>query len=131
DSSLFLLFRESSPQVWQRKVEWIAEQGGMVLLNVHPDYLGFEKDTRGGAQYPAAHYSELLRWLSEKYAGQYWHGLAADRARHCRKQGPSLRPRPLRRVCMLSASIYERDNRVLRYAESLAGRGDQVDVIAL
>jgi glycosyltransferase involved in cell wall biosynthesis len=32
---------------------------------------------------------------------------------------------------MLSASIYERDNRVLRYAESLAGRGDQVDVIAL
>jgi len=35
------------------------------------------------------------------------------------------------RVCMLSYSIYEPDARVRRYAETLAKRGDQVDVIAL
>lgn len=35
------------------------------------------------------------------------------------------------RVCMLSYSFYECDNRVMRYAEALAARGDQVDVVAL
>ena len=34
-------------------------------------------------------------------------------------------------VCMIAYSFYEGDNRVMRYAESLAARGDQVDVFAL
>jgi glycosyltransferase involved in cell wall biosynthesis len=34
-------------------------------------------------------------------------------------------------ICMLTHSTYETDNRVRRYAETLAKRGDQVDVIAL
>lgn len=35
------------------------------------------------------------------------------------------------RVCMLVYSFYETDNRVMRYAEVLAKRGDTVDIIAL
>jgi glycosyltransferase involved in cell wall biosynthesis len=35
------------------------------------------------------------------------------------------------RVCMLVYAFYESDNRVLRYAETLAKKGDHVDVIAL
>ena len=35
------------------------------------------------------------------------------------------------RVCMVAYSFYESDNRVMRYAEALAQRGDQVDAIAL
>jgi glycosyltransferase involved in cell wall biosynthesis len=35
------------------------------------------------------------------------------------------------RACLLAYTFYESDFRVLRYAEALAGRGDQVDVIAL
>lgn len=35
------------------------------------------------------------------------------------------------RVCMISYSFYESDNRVRRYAESLSQRGDHVDVISL
>jgi len=38
--------------------------------------------------------------------------------------------RPLR-VCMLAYTHYESDNRVMRYAETLAARGDTVDVLAL
>ena len=38
--------------------------------------------------------------------------------------------RPLR-VCHLAYTFYENDNRVIRYAEALSERGDQVDVIAL
>lgn len=34
-------------------------------------------------------------------------------------------------ICMLAYSFYEGDNRVRRYAEALARRGDKVDVIAL
>jgi glycosyltransferase involved in cell wall biosynthesis len=36
-----------------------------------------------------------------------------------------------KKVCMLAYACYEFDNRIRRYAEALAARGDQVDVIAL
>src|SRR2546426_2447612 len=35
------------------------------------------------------------------------------------------------RICMLAYSIYEWDHRIIRYAKTLANRGDHVDVIAL
>lgn len=35
------------------------------------------------------------------------------------------------RVCMLAYAFYESDTRIMRYAEALVQRGDQVDVIAL
>jgi len=35
------------------------------------------------------------------------------------------------RVCMVAYTFYEEDNRVRRYAEALAKRGDQVDAVAL
>jgi len=36
-----------------------------------------------------------------------------------------------RRICMVAYTFYEADNRVRRYAEALAKRGDKVDAIAL
>jgi glycosyltransferase involved in cell wall biosynthesis len=36
-----------------------------------------------------------------------------------------------KRVCMVTHSFYESDNRVIRYAEALAKRGDSVEVFAL
>lgn len=41
-----------------------------------------------------------------------------------------IRSKPLR-VCMIAYSFYETDNRVMRYAETLAKRGDDVEVFAL
>ena len=35
------------------------------------------------------------------------------------------------KVCMVAYTYYEEDNRVMRYAETLAAQGDRVDVIAL
>ena len=50
------------------------------------------------------------------------------------RKGPRLTTpqgrRPLR-VCMVAYTFYETDSRVMRYAEALAQRGDQVDVFAL
>jgi len=34
-------------------------------------------------------------------------------------------------VCMIAYTFYENDNRVMRYADTLAARGDHVDIIAL
>ena len=36
-----------------------------------------------------------------------------------------------KRICMLAYAFYENDNRITRYAEALARRGDTVDVLAL
>ena len=46
DSTLFLLLKESSPEIWKRKLDWIVECGGMALVNVHPDYLNFDESTK-------------------------------------------------------------------------------------
>ncbi len=51
-----------------------------------------------------------------------------------RKKTLGQTPRPTHRslrVCMISYTFYETDSRVMRYAEALAHRGDQVDVFAL
>jgi glycosyltransferase involved in cell wall biosynthesis len=47
-----------------------------------------------------------------------------------RSDSARLAHRPLR-ICMVAYSFYETDNRVMRYAETLADRGDHVDVLAL
>src|SRR5437870_9112974 len=39
DSTVFLLLRESTIDVWRTKLDWVAQHGGMALVNVHPDYL--------------------------------------------------------------------------------------------
>ncbi len=40
-------------------------------------------------------------------------------------------PRTGKRICMITHSFYESDNRVIRYAETLAARGDTVEIVAL
>ncbi|MDP3068879.1 MAG: glycosyltransferase [Opitutaceae bacterium] len=131
DSTLFLVLRESSPEVWIRKLDWVAAQGGMVLMNVHPDYIRFDGDPASSRTYPVGFYVQVLEHLRRNYAGQYWHALPREVAAFT--AGLPRRParRKSRRVCMVTHSFYESDNRVTRYAESLAARGDHVDVVAL
>lgn len=80
DSTLFLLLRETTPAIWMRKLDWIAAHGGMVLVNTHPDYMYFSRATRKSMEYPVEIYKELLCYISDKYAGQYWPALPRDAA---------------------------------------------------
>ena len=41
DYTLFILLQEKSIDLWKKKIDWIADQGGMALVNVHPDYIYF------------------------------------------------------------------------------------------
>ena len=36
DSTLFLVLRETTPEIWMRKLDWIAEHGGMALVMSTP-----------------------------------------------------------------------------------------------
>ncbi|MBA3830923.1 MAG: glycosyltransferase [Chthoniobacterales bacterium] len=80
DSTLFLLLRESTPEIWMRKLDWVAAHGGMVLVNTHPDYMYFSQAARRPMQYPVELYKQLLRYISDKYAGEFWPALPRDAA---------------------------------------------------
>lgn len=78
DSTLFLLFRYANARVWQEKLAWIADRGGMALMNVHPDFVTNGNQPASGSTYPLATYVEFLKWLHENYAQRYWHALPAE-----------------------------------------------------
>jgi len=81
DSTLFLLMRETGIGVWRTKLDWIADRGGMALLNTHPDYMRWEAGARPGAGgYPVGYYEEFLAYAAERYGGEYWHGRPREAA---------------------------------------------------
>ena len=93
DSTLFLILREKTIDIWKNKLDWVAQHGGMVLMNTHPDYMAFGERERDGLSFPARFYTEFLRYLKEKHAGQYWSCLPRDVARYMRERGEHLTPR--------------------------------------
>lgn len=131
DSTLFLVMREKTIDVWKRKLDWIAEKGGMALLNLHPDYVKFDGIDNAAPSYPASLYEEFLDYVRTKYSDRCWHALPREVAALVReRQLAHAAPAP-RRVCMLAYTFYEEDNRVIRYSQALAERGDSVDAISL
>jgi glycosyltransferase involved in cell wall biosynthesis len=147
DFTLFIIMREQGIDTWKKKLDWIAEHGGMALLISHPDYMNFNEGPPGLEEYPAHYYGQLLKYIRDKYEGQYWNPLPKEMARFwaeryrkdkdtkaaaraITEKSDEKRKSPIR-VCMLAYTFYETDGRVKRYAEALAGRGDHVDVIAL
>ena len=84
DHALFIILQEENIRIWQQKLDWIAEQGGMALLNVHPDYVHFG-GKQGAEEFPAAFYADFLTYVQTKYAGQFWHALPKEVASFVRK----------------------------------------------
>ena len=80
DSTLFVFLRERNIDIWKRKLKWIAEHGGMALVNTHPDYMAFNGAAPGIGRYPAWLYSDLLEHVKSEYDGQYWHVLPREAA---------------------------------------------------
>ena len=78
DSTLFLLLQESTIDVWKRKLDWVAEHGGMAMLNVHPDYIDFSGVGQPGVSYPIRLYADFLNELKQRWAGRYWQALPRE-----------------------------------------------------
>lgn len=88
DATLFLVLRERTIDIWKRKTAWIAERGGMVLLNVHPDYLAFDGRKPEINEFNADLYEEFLRHLKQNYAGEYWNPLPREVGRYLAGRKP-------------------------------------------
>lgn len=139
DSTLFLVFRERTIDIWKRKLDWVAENGGMALLTVHPDYMNFDGRQRHD-EYPASFYKEFLEYASSKYQGQFWHTTAKEVAQWyretvCPERKPEATSRYNRfqekKVAVLLYSYYPQDPRPRREAEALASGGAEVDLVCL
>ena len=78
DFLLFILMREKSCQIWKKKLDWIVENNGMMLINVHPDYICFEKNKPSREEFPVSYYEEFLKHINEKYQGQFWNALPKE-----------------------------------------------------
>ncbi len=80
DSTLFLLLRQKTPEIWQRKLDWIARNGGLALVNIHPDYVDFSDRPATNLSYPSAMLTEFMEYIRTHYANAYWNPLARDLA---------------------------------------------------
>jgi hypothetical protein len=81
DFTIFVLMKERSITIWKKKLDWIAEQGGMALLLTHPDYMNFDDNPLDIEEYPAQYYRDMLNYLKTRYNGVYWHVLPREMAR--------------------------------------------------
>jgi glycosyltransferase involved in cell wall biosynthesis len=144
DSTLFLVLRKASPEIWLRKTDWIAQQGGMALVNVHPDYINFTSAPASSREYPATAYADLLRHISQKYAGQYWQPLPGKLASWFKdaSQRSISSPREVvdisppadlrgRKAAVILYSYYPSDPRPRRAAEAMVEAGMEVDLLCL
>jgi len=144
DSTLFLILKEKSPEIWLRKLDWVAKHGGMALVNVHPDYISFGGKLRAGGEYPVAYYRSLLEHILSKYPGQYWNPLPGELTRYyleAQRQSPAFLAAPSRnpalaklrgkRAAVLLYSSYPSDPRPRRAAEAMVEAGMEVDLLSL
>lgn len=75
DFTPFVLMREKTIKIWQEKTDWIAKNGGMVLVNVHPDYINFSNIETNIEEVSIDIYKQFLSYLKTKYSNQYWNPL--------------------------------------------------------
>lgn len=80
DFTVFILMKHEGLKIWKKKLDWIAANGGMALLNSHPDYMCFNGNKSSIEEYPLRHYVDFLMYIKEKYQGEYWHVLPREMA---------------------------------------------------
>src|SRR5436305_551436 len=90
----------------------------------------FDGDAPSSRTFPAEFYADLLEFAHKRYGDSFLQPLPKEIAEFAARLKQPVRTK-CRRVCMVTYSGYLGDTRVMRYAESLAERGDHVDVLAV
>jgi glycosyltransferase involved in cell wall biosynthesis len=135
DFLLFILMQEKNIDIWKKKLDWIADHGGMALFITHPDYINFDNISRY-QEYPARYYEEFLEYFKSKYEGQYWNVLPRDMAKFWqqRRNKDIIMNEPKkakRRACLLYYMKFKGSAILYREAKALQERGFDVDIICL
>ncbi len=79
DHTLFEILGQNDISIWKEKADWIVSEGGLVLCNIHPDYIFVGNRLRL--------YEEFLAHMRRKPA--VWHALPRDVARWWRQRNAS------------------------------------------
>jgi len=87
DFTLLILMKENN-EIWKKKVDWIVEKGGMVLVNVHPDYINFNQRTSKPEEFSPKQYIGLLKYIKSKYSSKYWNPLPMELAAYLESYFP-------------------------------------------
>lgn len=80
DFTLFVLLGEKSIRIWKQKLDWIVQNGGMALLNTHPDYMFFGQGKKRIDEYHAGFYTQFLSYIKDKFEGMYYTDLPSRAA---------------------------------------------------
>lgn len=78
DFTLFVILGETTIDLWKRKLDWIASNGGMALLNSHPDYMNFDTRPCAFEEYPVTLYKDLLKFVKDQHKELYWNVLPSQ-----------------------------------------------------
>jgi hypothetical protein len=77
DFTLFVLLKETTIDLWTKKLDWVASHGGMALAIVHPDYICFDGKPNS-SEYPAYLYERLLKHVIAHYGNTCWYALPRE-----------------------------------------------------
>jgi hypothetical protein len=89
DSTLFVLFKETTIDLWTKKLDWVASHGGMALAIVHPDYISFNGRPKS-SEYSADLYERLLKHVITRYGDTCWYALPREVAAFAARVKPRL-----------------------------------------
>ena len=70
----------------------LVNNNGMVLIITHHDYINFGVNDNVMEEYSYKFYSQLLDYITEKYAGEFWHVLPREMARYWSKNFSDTEP---------------------------------------
>jgi hypothetical protein len=76
DHTLYEILGHSDVSLWDAKADWLEQVGGLVLINVHPDYINSAKRLR--------QYEEFLHRMKQR--ASMWHALPMEIARWWRER---------------------------------------------
>ena len=89
DFTLFIIMQHKNIDTWKRKLDWIAAQGGMALMLVHPDYIRPHGFPPGKEEYTIDFFREILEYVKRKWDGQYYHALPREIAMRWKGMHPT------------------------------------------
>ena len=88
DSTLFVLLKETTIDLWVKKLDWVASHGGMALVIVHPDYMSFDGKPNS-SEYSADLYEGFLKYVISRYGDTCWRALPREVAAFTTQCRPS------------------------------------------